>query len=154
MPSFTTADNGVTFLIVCAGGPTTETEQRIRTEQALGRQVVVFPTPTAARWLDGAEIAELTGHPMRSAMPDPDTAPSGPIGHRVLVSPCTLNSLTKWAHGHADNLALSLLCEAIGTPGIEIRAELSLSEPYARHPATDDALAVLRNAGVHLTPPT
>lgn len=152
VPSFTTVDNGVTFLMVCAGGPAASTPERIEAEQALGRRVAVFPTPTAARWLDDAAIAELTGFPMRSGMPDPTTPPSGPAGHRVLVSPCTLNSLTKWAHGHADNLALALLCEAIGTPGIEIRAELSLSEPYARHPAAEAALAVLRSAGVHLTP--
>ncbi len=152
VPSFTTVDNGITFLMVCAGGPAAATIDRIRREQALDRQVVVFPTPTAADWLDGGAVAGLTGFPMRSAMPGPADPAWGPVGHRVLVSPCTLNSLTKWAHGHADNLALSLLCEAIGSPGIEIRAELSLSGPYANHPATTDALAVLRTAGVHLAP--
>ena len=152
VPSFTAADNGVTFLIVCGGGRAVHTSARIEAEQALDRRVCVFPTPTAAAWLDAAAIERLTGFPMRFAMPDPATAPLGPEGHRVLVSPCTLNSLTKWAHGHCDNLALSLLCEATGTPGIDVRAEVSLSEPYARHPAVDDALAVLRGCGVRFSP--
>ena len=152
VPSFTATDNGITFLMVCAGGRAAFTMERIVAEQALGRQVAVFPTPTAASWLDGDEILELTGFPMRWAMPTPRTPVLGPEGHRVLVSPCTLNSLTKWAHGHSDNLALSLLCEAIGMPGLEIRAEVSLGAPYTRHPAVDDALSVLKTAGVRFSP--
>jgi len=152
VPSFTTVDNGVTFLMVCAGGRAAFTVERIQAERSLDRRVAVFPTPTAAAWIDGEKVRELTGLPMRSTMPDPATPPFGPVGHRVLVSPCTLNTLTKWAHGHSDNLALSLLCEAIGTPGIEIRAEVSLSAPYARHPAVADALTVLHDVGVKFTP--
>jgi len=152
VPSFTATDNGVTFLMVCAGGRAAFTTERIRREQALGRRVAVFPTPTAAAWLDADEILELTGLPMRSAMPSPATPPFGPVGHRVVVSPCTLNSLTKWAHGHSDNLALSLLCEAIGIPGIEVRAEVSLSDPYERHPAVTSALSTLQGVGVAFSP--
>jgi hypothetical protein len=60
-----------------------------------------------------------------------------------------LNTLTKWAAGHCDNLALSLLCEATGL-GIDTRAEVHLSQPYAEHPAATDALSRLSHMGVSL----
>lgn len=150
-PSFTTVDNGVTFLIVCGGGRAVWTDLRIRAEQSLGRRVHVVATPTAAAWLDPAAIEALTGFPLRSAMPGPLVPIFEPLACRVLASPVTLNTLTKWAAGHTDNLAISLLCEATGA-GIETRAEVSLSAAYAAHPAVPEALARLRSMGVILSP--
>lgn len=150
-PSFTHDDNGVTFLIVCGGGQAVWTDLRIRAEQALGRRVHVVATPTAAAWLDPAAIEALTGFPLRSAMPGPLVPIFEPLACRVLASPVTLNSLTKWAAGHTDNLALSLLCEATGA-GIDTRAEVSLSAAYAAHPAVAEAVARLRLMGVQLSP--
>lgn len=150
-PSFTFDDNGVTFLMVCAGGRAVDTDHRIRAEQALGRRVHVIATPTAAEWFDPAEIEALTGWPLRSAMPGPKVPIFEPLACRVLVSPLTLNSLTKWADGHSDNLVISLLCEASGL-GIPIRAEVSLGGPYALHPAVPRALATLASLGVELSP--
>jgi len=105
-PSFTFDDNGVTFLMVCAGGRAVDTDHRIRAEQALGRRVHVIATPTAAQWFDPAGIETLTGWPLRSAMPGPLVPIFEPLASRVLVSPLTLNSLTKWADGHSDNLVI------------------------------------------------
>lgn len=146
-------DNGVTFLIVSAGGPLRYVLRRLAAELATGRRVHVVATPRAAAWLDhyelGPVVEDLTGWPIRSRL-DPPTVPTfQPPGSSVVASPCTLNTLTKWAAGHSDNLAISLLCEAVGR-GVPTRAEVSLSGPYAAHPGGHDALDRLASLGVEL----
>ncbi len=152
-PDLTVDDNGVTFLIVCAGGPFARVLLRLRAELDTGRRVNVVATPRAAAWIEhydiGPTIEAMTGWPARSDLPTPTTPVFDPPGSSVLVSPCTLNTLTKWADGHSDNLAVSLLCEAIGR-AVPTRAEVSLSGPYASHPAVDRALTRLDEAGVEL----
>lgn len=144
-------DNGVTFLIVCAGGPMTMVLRRLEVELDRGRRVSVVATPQAATWLDhyevGPVIEAMTGWPVRSQLPTPTTPTFSPQGSSVLVSPCTLNTLTKWAAAHSDNLAISLLCEAVGR-GVPTTAEVSLSGPYAALPAAREALARLADLGV------
>lgn len=150
----TIEDNGVTFMIVCAGGPLTRTLLRLQVELETGRRVHVVATPHAAAWFDhyelGPVIERMTGWPYRSAMPLPTTPTFEPPGSSILISPCTLNTLTKWAAGHSDNLAISLLCEALGR-GVPIRAEVSLSTPYSTLPAAGRALDQLAHLGVDLT---
>jgi hypothetical protein len=136
-------------MIVSGAGPAVWTPERLAAELDLGRRVNVIATPTAARWLDRKLVRELTGWELRTDLRDPLTPTFQPPGCRILASPVTLNTLTKWAAGHADNLALSLLCEATGL-GIDTRAEISLSEAYAKHPAVTDALTRLTGIGVSL----
>lgn len=143
-------DPEVVFLIVCGGGPAVYTMDRIASEQADGRTVVVIATPQAAEWLDADAIESVTGHRLESAMLTPESSWVTPPGHRVLASPVTLNTLTKWADGHADNLAIGLLCEAMGAD-IPITAELSLSREFANHPAVPRAVRTLSRAGVAIT---
>lgn len=137
------------FLIVSAGGPVVRTAERIVAEQAHGFEVRVIATPQAAQWLDEGEIEQLTGYRLESAMLTPARSTLEPLGNRVLASPVTLNTLTKWADGHADNLALGLLCEALGSE-IPITAELSLSPQFLDHPAVPGAVERLRSIGVEL----
>lgn len=152
-PDLTTEDNGVTFMIVCAGGPVVQVLRRLQVELDSGRRVAVVATPQAAIWLDhyeaGPTIESMTGWPVRSRMPMPTSPTFDPPGSSVLVSPCTLNTLTKWAGANSDNLAVSLLCEAIGR-GVPTRAEISLSGPYASLPAAGRAIAHLSELGVEL----
>lgn len=153
VPDLVVDDNGVTFLVVCAGGPITAVLVRLEFELTRGRRVSVVATPTAAGWLEhaGADITilERTGWPVRSELPPPTVATFEPPGSRLVVFPCTLNTLTKWADAHSDNLALSLLCEAVGR-GVPTVAEVSLSAPYASLPAAGRALAQLDELGVEL----
>lgn len=152
-PDLTTTDNGVTYLIVCAGGPMTDTLRRLQVELDTGRRVSVVATPRAAAWFDhydlGPVVEQMTGWPLRSELPTPTVPTFSPPGSSVLVSPCTLNTLTKWAAAHSDNLAISLLCEAVGR-GVPTRAEVSLSPPYASLPAAGEALTRLADLGVDL----
>lgn len=153
MADLSTVDTGVTFMIVCAGGPFVWVLRRLQAELDTGRRVNVVATPQAASWLDHYDvtstITSMTGWPVRHQMPTPTTATFRPAGSSVLVSPCTLNTLTKWAAGHCDNLAISLLCEAVGR-GVPTRAEISVSGPYANLPATAEALSRLEGLGVEL----
>lgn len=153
VPDLTTEDNGVTFMIVCAGGPFVWVLRRLQAELDTGRRVNVVATPRAAAWFAHygvtSTIETMTGWPVRHQLPTPTAPTFRPAGSSILVSPCTLNTLTKWAGGHCDNLAISLLCEAVGR-GVPTRAEISVSGPYAGLPATGEALSRLEALGVEL----
>jgi hypothetical protein len=140
-------------MIVCAGGPITTILSRLQIELDTGRRVSVVATPRAAAWMDhyqaGPTIERMTGWAVRSDLPPPTIPTFDPPGSSMLVSPCTLNTLTKWAAAHSDNLAISLLCEATGR-GVPTRAEVSLSAPYAALPGATDALTRLSALGVEL----
>ena len=149
MANFDPGPGNLLFLIVSAGGPALDTIDRIQAEQANGWDVQVIATPQAAQWLDFEMIKALTGFEPASAMLTPENSWLNPPGNRILATPVTLNTLTKWADGHSDNLAIGLLCEAMGA-GIPIVAELSLSEEFGRHPAVPGAIERLEAAGVEL----
>ena len=70
----------------------------------------------------------------------------------MLFAPCSFNSLNKLAHGIADNLALSVVAEAIGrrTPVI---VGPSLNAPLLNHPQAQASLKLLPNWGVTIVPP-
>jgi phosphopantothenoylcysteine decarboxylase / phosphopantothenate---cysteine ligase len=70
----------------------------------------------------------------------------------VLFAPCSFNSLNKLAHGIADNLALSIVAEAIGrrTP---VFVAPSLNQPLLDHPMAQSSLRTLPGWGVTIVPP-
>lgn len=152
-PDLVTEDNGVSFMLVSAAGGAVRTLLRLQAELDTGRRVSVVATPKAAAWFDHYEIApvieRMTGFPLRCEMPTPTMPTFDPPGSRVLISPCSLNTLTKWAAAHSDNLVISLLCEAVGK-GVPVRAEVSLSDAYLAHPAAIEALEILEGLGVEL----
>ena len=111
-------------------------------------------TPTAASWL-AAEVpglAELSGHPVRSAYKRPGEPDVLPPAQAMAVVPATFDMINKWAAGISDNLALGLINEALGLP-VPIVAVPIANEPLARHPAWGASLATLRGAGVTLLDP-
>ena len=87
---------------------------------AAGWRVVVFATPFGARFADASELERLTGQPVRSEYRMPGTGAPVPPADVVLACPLTFNSVNKFAHGHADNFAVGLLCEMADTPGARI----------------------------------
>ena len=70
----------------------------------------------------------------------------------VVFAPCSFNSLNKLAHGIADNLALSVVAEAIGR-GIPVIVGPSLNAPLLNHPEAQASLNRLPTWGVTIVPP-
>src|SRR5467141_59499 len=69
-----------------------------------------------------------------------------------LFAPCSFNSLNKLAHGIADNLALSVVAEAIGR-GTPVIVGPSLNAPLLNHPEARASLRKLPTWGVIIVPP-
>jgi hypothetical protein len=119
-----------------------------------GWTVAVTMTPTAAHWLAGSgEVAELervTGLPVRSDPRLPGESSPHPRVDGYAVVPATANTVAKLALGLADNQALTMVNEAIGTLGLPVVVFPRVNAAHARHPAWEGHLAALRRAGVRL----
>ncbi|WP_405882585.1 flavoprotein [Streptomyces sp. NBC_01384] len=139
----------ILYLISCAAPPAQAVATGIRKAQAVGWDVCLVLTPSAHRWLENDLHAfrELTGHPVRHQYKLPDESDVLPAPDAILVAPATLNTLTKWADGHADTLALGLVTEAIGLQ-LPLVALPYLNQAQAAHPALGRSVSVLRECGV------
>jgi phosphopantothenoylcysteine synthetase/decarboxylase len=121
----------------------------------LGRRVIVIPTPNAARIVSLRELVlalpEGSQHRVVESYFDDAILPRPPHG-LCLVAPCSFDSLNKLALGIADNLALSVVAEAIGraTPVI---VAVSVNPPLWTHPRTRESGERLRGWGVDVVDP-
>ena len=113
--------------------------------------VIAIPTPNASRVTAPRELADVEGVRVVESYFDLAIRPRPPRGV-VLFAPCSFNSLNKLAHGIADNLALSVVAEAIGrkTPVI---VGPSLNAPLLDHPVAQTSLERLPSWGVTIVPP-
>jgi 3-polyprenyl-4-hydroxybenzoate decarboxylase len=113
--------------------------------------VIALPTPNASRVIAARELADVERVRLVQSYFDAAIRPRPPRGV-VLFAPCSFNSLNKLAHGIADNLALSVVAEAIGrnTPVI---VGPSLNAPLLNHPEARASLARLPGWGVTIVPP-
>jgi phosphopantothenoylcysteine synthetase/decarboxylase len=115
------------------------------------RSVIAIPTPNAARVVAPRELADIPGVQVVQSYFDLAIRPRPPFGV-VLFAPCSFNSLNKLAHGIADNLALSVVAEAIGRKTPVILAP-SLNAPLLVHPIAQASLKRLPEWGVRIVPP-
>jgi phosphopantothenoylcysteine synthetase/decarboxylase len=113
--------------------------------------VIAIPTPNASRVIAPRELADVAAVRVVESYFDLAIRPRPPHGV-VMFAPCSFNSLNKLAHGIADNLALSVVAEAIGrrTPVI---VGPSLNAPLLDHPEARASLEKLRSWGVIIVPP-
>jgi phosphopantothenoylcysteine synthetase/decarboxylase len=113
--------------------------------------VIAIPTPNASRVIAPRDLADVAGAQVVESYFDLAIRPRPPRGV-VLFAPCGFNSLNKLAHGIADNLALSVVAEAIGrrTPVI---VGPSLNQPLLDHPMAQASLKTLRAWHVTVVPP-
>jgi phosphopantothenoylcysteine synthetase/decarboxylase len=114
-------------------------------------QVLTLATPNAAQVIAPRDLSVIPGNRLVESYFDAAILPRPPDG-LVLVAPCSFNSLNKLAAGIADNLALSLVAEAIGRATPVIVAP-SLNAPLLRHPRAAGSLATLRAWGVSIVEP-
>lgn len=113
--------------------------------------VIAIPTPNASRVLAPRELAEVAGVRVVESYFDLAIRPRPPRGV-VLFAPCSFNSLNKLAHGIADNLALSVVAEAIGR-GTPVIVGPSLNQPLLDHPVARASLMTLPTWNVIVVPP-
>jgi phosphopantothenoylcysteine synthetase/decarboxylase len=108
----------------------------------LAPRVITVVTPNAERVVSPRELALVAGHHVVESYFDDTILPRPPRGV-VLVAPCSFNSLNKLAQGIADNLALSIVAEAIGreTPVI---VAVSVNPPLWAHPRVAESITTLR----------
>jgi phosphopantothenoylcysteine synthetase/decarboxylase len=113
--------------------------------------VIAIPTPNASRLIAPRDLADVEGVQVVESYFDLAIRPRPPRGV-VLFAPCSFNSLNKLAHGIADNLALSVVAEAIGR-GTPVIVGPSLNAPLLNHPEAQASLRKLPAWGVIIVPP-
>jgi phosphopantothenoylcysteine synthetase/decarboxylase len=147
--SIQSGHHGVLYLVV-SGAPSPEGIAALVEQcQIAGWRVVVFSTPLGIRFIDPGELQRLTGEPVRSEYRMPGTGAPVPPADAVLACPLTFNSINKFAHGHADNFAVSLLCEMTGY-GVPVIVVPHCKPQLAGHPAFNVSLVTLRGMGVRV----
>jgi phosphopantothenoylcysteine synthetase/decarboxylase len=113
--------------------------------------VIAIPTPNASRVIAPRGLADVGGVQVVQSYFDLAIRPRPPRGV-VLFAPCSFNSLNKLAHGIADNLALSVVAEAIGR-GTPVIVGPSLNAPLLNHPEAQASLKRLPSWGVTIVAP-
>lgn len=143
-------DGRSVLYLIAAAAPAPEGVQELVAQcQATGWDVLVFATPHGTRFLDIAALEQLTGQPVRADYRMPGEPSGLPQADAVLACPLTFNSVNKFAHGHADNFAIGLLCELSGSD-VPIVAVPHCKPQLASHPAFRASIATLRSVGVNV----
>jgi phosphopantothenoylcysteine synthetase/decarboxylase len=114
-------------------------------------KVIAIPTPNTSRVIALRDLAEVGGVQIVESYFDLAIRPRPPRGV-VLFAPCSFNSLNKLAHGVADNLALSVVAEAIGR-GTPVIVGPSLNQPLLDHPQVQASFRKLVTWHVTIVPP-
>ena len=142
----------VAYLVLSGTTTAARCPELFRGLVALGfSTVIAIPTPNASRVVVPRDLADVKRAHVVQSYFDLAIRPRPPRGV-VLFAPCSFNSLNKLAHGIADNLALSVVAEAIGrrTPVI---VGPSLNAPLLDHPEAQASLKRLPTWGVMIVPP-
>ena len=138
---------GVLYLVV-SGAPAPEgLPALVKLCQAAGWRVQIFSTPHGIMFLDHGELEQITSDPVRVEYRAPGQGKSIPPADAVLACPLTFNSVNKFAHGHADNFAVGLLCEMAGYR-VPVVVVPHCKPQLASHPAFTESIETLRAMGV------
>jgi hypothetical protein len=152
VPSFGSASGDVLYLIACAAPPAAHLTPVIAIAQETGWDVCLATTPSAQSWLDIDELAQLTGHIVRTHFRPPGEPEFTPLGDAVLLCPGSFNTINKWSAGISDNLALGLLNEALGR-SVPTLVLPWLNAALASHPAYHRSTDALAKSGVTFITP-
>jgi phosphopantothenoylcysteine decarboxylase len=139
----------VLYVIACAAPPARDVGRLLAAAQAEGWTACLVATPSAVRFMDVAELAELTGYPVRSQYKDPAEPDVLPPPDAIIVAPATVNTINKWAAGICDTLPLGLLVESFGLK-VPVLAVPWTNAAHAAHPVLAESLGKLRSWGVHV----
>jgi hypothetical protein len=143
---------GVAYLVLSGATTAARGPAILRGLVGLGfATVIAVPTPNASRVIAPSDLAAVQGVQVVESYFDAAIRPRPPRGV-VLFAPCSFNSLNKLAHGIADNLALSIVAEAIGR-GTPVIVGPSLNRPLLDHPASLASFRTLSSWQVTVLPP-
>jgi len=141
----------VLYVIACGSGSAPLTYNLVIEAQKQGWDVCVIATPDGKKFIDSSQLAQVTGHPVRSEYKLPDEPDLLPPADAIIVFPATFNTINKWAVGISDTLALGLLAEYTG------RHKPIIAVPCVRtgggldaHPAFLRSIGMLREYGVNV----
>lgn len=143
----------VGVVAAAAGGVETLREGLVLPLLEAGYQVAVTLTPTAGEWLthigEVDAITEVTGIPVRSRPRLPGQESPHPKIDAYVGAPLTANTVAKLALGIADNQALTILTENIGTD-LPMILFPRINAAHARQPAWAEHIERLRSVGCQL----
>jgi phosphopantothenoylcysteine synthetase/decarboxylase len=128
-------------LVVCGAPLAARAGDLVAALQLAGWKTRVIATTAAQAWLSDIGISVETAH--RS----PKTPKPQRRSTAMVVAPITFNTINKLAHGMADTLAHSSLCEALGE-GIPMLAVPMLNNYLAGHPSLARNVELLSAARV------
>ncbi len=137
----------VLYVIGASAPPVRQLAEACRLALDAGWQPYVTLTPTAAEWVDLAELQTATGHPIRVHPRRPGESDLFPPADAVLAAPLTFNTINKWACGINDTVALGLLNELLSSEPT-IVAVPCVKPALQAHPAYAANVRVLEAAGV------
>lgn len=137
------------FLFVTGAGTCVRTPDLLR-ELVQHYDVYSVLTPNVAQVTHTAPLMDVPGNKwVHAYVQDPlDRFPFG----TMLVAPCTFNSFNKIAQGLADNLATSMIADALGG-GCRVVIAPSMNHGLWAHPQTKLSLARFKEWGVEVVPP-
>ncbi|CAL9320480.1 flavoprotein [Streptomyces sp. SudanB182_2057] len=141
----------VLYLFGSAAPPVLDVAGVIRDAQKRGFDVCLGLTPTAARWLGDRlpELAQLTGHPVRSEYKLPGEPDVWPKADVIAVAPATFNTINAWALGITRDFVVGVVAEGVGK-GIPMVAMPCVNAAYARHRQFERSLGELWEVGVRV----
>ena len=127
----------------------------VRKLTALGANVRVVLTDSAAEFVSPLSLQAVSGNPVHQHLLDP--AAEAAMGHIelakwadiLLIAPATANTLAKLAHGMADDLLTTLY---LATTAKIFIAPAMNQQMWKAH-ATTENIAILREHGVHFIGP-
>jgi phosphopantothenoylcysteine decarboxylase / phosphopantothenate---cysteine ligase len=140
----------------------------VRLATAAGHAVRAIQTPASTRFVGVASFAALTGAPVlvdeferdpaRGAFPGQPAPEHDPLSHLELVrnadvfvvAPASANTISKLAHGLADNLLTSA---ALAAGPIPLLVAPAMNDHMWQHAATRANVAALRGRGVTVLEP-
>jgi phosphopantothenoylcysteine decarboxylase len=137
----------VLYMIGASAPPVRELADACQLAIDAGWQPYVTLTPTAAGWVDLAELQTITGQPVRVQPRRLDESDPFRPADAVLAAPLTVNTINKWAGGVNDTVALGLLNELLSSE-LPIVAVPCVKAALQAHPAYPANLRQLGDAGV------
>lgn len=96
----------VLYVITCATPAAGDIGKLVGLAQTRGWTVCVIATSQALNFLDVPALEQQAGFPVRSEYKQPGARDVLPPADAMILGGASFNTMNKWAHGHADILAL------------------------------------------------